>query len=285
MIENHVLKQLVTFADNKTLSATADILHTSQPALTRSMKKLEEDLGVSLFSRSKNHLELNETGKHAAEYARRVLEAEADFESKVLSFDRSLHTLSIGYCAPVPQAVFTPMINNLFNGMTISADMMDDRSFTDHLLNGIYQLAVVHTEPDDKRLYYKKCGHEDLFISIRPGDPLAFQPKIHLSDINGMSVLLLSRIGFWENTPREKTPDTKYLLQVDEASFIELASTSNYPIFSSSYFIKRGNLVQGRVDIPLADPECHTDYYLVCLDSEKEKYRALFDKIDENTIL
>ncbi len=56
MIDISLLNQLSAFAKYGTLSAAAEKLHTSQPALTRSMKKLESDLGVSLFIRSKNHL-------------------------------------------------------------------------------------------------------------------------------------------------------------------------------------------------------------------------------------
>ncbi|MBO7356682.1 MAG: LysR family transcriptional regulator, partial [Lachnospiraceae bacterium] len=156
MTDNSLLMALDAFATYGTLSAAAEKLHTSQPALTRSMKKLEEEMGVSLFIRSKNHLELNDTGLHAAEYAKQVLSANRDFEIKVRAYDRSLNTISIGFCAPVPQTVFTPILNSVFEGMTISADMTDDIHFLEKLIDGTYQLAVVHEEPIDSVFYYKK---------------------------------------------------------------------------------------------------------------------------------
>lgn len=284
MIEIHLLEQLAAFADYGTLSEAAERLHTSQPALTRSMKKLESDLGVSLFIRAKNRLELNETGRKAAEYARRVLIADQEFESQIRAYDRSLHTISIGFCAPVPQTVLTPLINSIFDGMTVSADMMDDGEFPARLESGEYQLAVMHFAPDSRRFFCKKCGHEDLFISVQPGNPLAFYPEIHLRDLDGLSILLLQKIGFWNNVYREKTPHAKYLLQIEQESFSELAENSSYPVFSSSYYLRRKMNVAGRVDIPIVDPECHTDFYLVCLASEKERYKGLFDKVGERTI-
>ncbi|MBR1643620.1 MAG: LysR family transcriptional regulator, partial [Butyrivibrio sp.] len=51
MIDIHLLEQFHAFYECGTLSAAAEHLHTSQPALTRAMKKLEEDLGVTLFIR------------------------------------------------------------------------------------------------------------------------------------------------------------------------------------------------------------------------------------------
>lgn len=284
MIEIHLLEQLAAFADYGTLSEAAERLHTSQPALTRSMKKLESNLGVSLFIRAKNRLELNETGRKAAEYARRVLIADQEFELQIRAYDRSLHTISIGFCAPVPQTVLTPLINSIFDGMTVSADMMDDEEFPARLESGEYQLAVMHFAPEGRRFFCKKCGHEDLFISVQPGNPLAFYPEIHLRDLDGLSILLLQKIGFWNNVYREKTPHAKYLLQIEQESFSELAENSSYPVFSSSYYLRRKMNVPGRVDIPIVDPECHTDFYLVCLASEKERYKGLFDKVGERTI-
>ena len=114
MTEIHLLEQLVAFADCGTLSAAAEKLHTSQPALTRSMKKLEAALGVTLFARSKNRLVLNECGEFAASMARRVLAEDREFENMVKAYDRSLHTISVGFCAPIPQAALTPLLNNFF---------------------------------------------------------------------------------------------------------------------------------------------------------------------------
>ena len=272
MIDIYMMEQLKTFAECGTLSAAAEILNTSQPSLTRSMKRMEDELGVTLFVRSKNHLELTETGKMAARYAAQLLSVTQDFESRVRAYDRSLHTLAIGFCAPVPQTVLTPIINNSFEGMTISADMMDDADFLDKIKKGIYQLAVVHEQPIDPCFTYVKCGHESLYISLKAGNPLSFYPEVHLKDLNGLTILLLSRIGFWSMVHRDKTPDSKYLLQVEDDSFFELASNSDYPIFSSSYFINRGEVFPDRINIPIADPECSADYYLVCLASEKNRY-------------
>lgn len=46
MIEMYLLEQLVAVAKHKTLLAAADALHITQPALTRSMKKLENYLDL-----------------------------------------------------------------------------------------------------------------------------------------------------------------------------------------------------------------------------------------------
>lgn len=55
MIELYELRQFAAFAGAGTLSGAAEILHLSQPALSRNMKKLEDELGIILFNRKKNN--------------------------------------------------------------------------------------------------------------------------------------------------------------------------------------------------------------------------------------
>lgn len=285
MIEIRLLEQLVAFADTGTLSAAAEQLMTSQPALSRSMKTLEAELGVPLFIRGKNRLTLNETGKIAAESARRVLHDDEEFVHRVRAYDRSLHTISIGFCAPVPQRVLTPILNDTFTGMTVSADMKDDADFLNRLKDNRYQLAVTHLPPEDtKTYYYKKCGEETLLMSLSPSDPLTFYPEIHLADLDGRTILLLSGIGFWMNHVHKEMTQVRYLMQYQLDTLRELAKGSEFPSFSSDYFIRRGQNVPGKINVPIADDACHTEYFLVCLTKNKKRFAPLFDRVDDKTV-
>ena len=71
MLDLNELQQLVDFADLGTLSKVAEKGHISTPSITRSMKNVEEHFGVPLFTRSKNRIELNDTGREAVSAARR----------------------------------------------------------------------------------------------------------------------------------------------------------------------------------------------------------------------
>lgn len=162
--------------------------------------------------------------------------------------------------------------------------MGDDAGFIDGLKDHEYHLAVLHQKPEDKLIHAKKCGHEELYISLMPGDPLTFYPEIHLKDLAGKSILLYTSIGFWQKINESGIPNLNFLPQIEAASFRELIANSSYPSFSSSYFIHRGDVPEGKINVKLSDPECQTDYYLACLDSEKSRYRKLFDRIDEKMI-
>lgn len=58
MFELNQMEQLIMVAECGTLAGAAKKLHLSQPALSRSMQKLEEELQVPLFNRKKNKIQL-----------------------------------------------------------------------------------------------------------------------------------------------------------------------------------------------------------------------------------
>ena len=102
MIEIGQVEQLLAVSKYGTLSKAADALHISQPALSRAMQKLEEELQVPIFDREKNRITLNATGKVAVDYAQKVLFSANDMIARVREYDRMTHTISIGSCAPAP---------------------------------------------------------------------------------------------------------------------------------------------------------------------------------------
>lgn len=67
------LRSLVTVAETGNVTRASTLLNIVQPAVSRQLKLLEEELGVVLFERSRHGMELTEAGRTLVEYARRVL--------------------------------------------------------------------------------------------------------------------------------------------------------------------------------------------------------------------
>ncbi|RZT08238.1 transcriptional regulator, LysR family [Duganella sp. CF402] len=67
------LRTLVAIADAGSVTRAAVLLNIVQPAVSRHIKLLEEDLGTVLFDRNRNGMELTDDGRTLLEYARRVL--------------------------------------------------------------------------------------------------------------------------------------------------------------------------------------------------------------------
>ena len=77
------LEQLVTFAECGTLLKTAEKLDVSQPTLSRSMKSLEDELGIKIFQRKKNRIILTEDGYLAVKYSKEVLNRVDNLSTKI----------------------------------------------------------------------------------------------------------------------------------------------------------------------------------------------------------
>ncbi|KRL88669.1 hypothetical protein FC46_GL001465 [Lactobacillus kalixensis DSM 16043] len=65
------------------MAKTAEKLGLTQPSVTRSLKKLEDELGVQLFHREPNKITLTETGKYAVRQAKKLLDSNLDFSKDV----------------------------------------------------------------------------------------------------------------------------------------------------------------------------------------------------------
>ena len=70
------LRQFDAIARQGTMSAAARALHLSQPALSRSLARLEAELGQPLVDRPGRRLVLNDAGRVALEHARQILRDE-----------------------------------------------------------------------------------------------------------------------------------------------------------------------------------------------------------------
>ena len=173
MLEVYLLEQLDAFAKEGTLSKAAERLHISQPALSHSMKKLEEDLGVPLFVREKGKIALNETGRLAADYARTLLLQHREMAERIVAFDRSRRSIRLGSCAPYPITALMPLLQDYFGGMSILSELVDETKLIPGLKNNSYSLAVLREMPRDEDLFCQRFTEERLLITVPEDHRLA----------------------------------------------------------------------------------------------------------------
>ena len=166
MIETYLLEQLDALARYGTLSAASEQLHITQPSMSRAMKKLEEIVGVALFEHRGNRLILNDYGKLAAEYARRILESQDEMVSRIHMLERSRRTILLGSCAPGPLFEMPSVLASLYPDQTVSTEIRNEEMLLDGLRHGSYHMAVLVHRPEDPDLCCHPCGSETLFFSL-----------------------------------------------------------------------------------------------------------------------
>ena len=73
------LRAFITVAEEASVTKAAERLHISQPPLSRHIKQLEDELGITLFIRHRQGVTLTAAGQHLLEKARALAAAASDF--------------------------------------------------------------------------------------------------------------------------------------------------------------------------------------------------------------
>lgn len=281
MIEMYVLNELASFAKYGTLTAVADKLNVSQPALSRSMKKLEDDLGVVLFERSKNKITLNENGKNAAALAKKVVEAEEDFEKKSVEYEMKHRVFKFGSIAPLPINELTPILSQIFMGMTIKSELFDNsKDLYKKLDSGEFKLIVTNEIPKDTEKYsYSRLFEEDLSALLPKNHKFAGRKSLALKELAGEKFLIHNKIGFWYKTTKNLIPRAEFFDQDDLKSLRELVALADIPAFVTNFSGRTFKIPENRIAVPFTDSEVNVTFYCVCLKRHEDKFAALFSQI------
>lgn len=278
MVETYLLEYLAAFEKAGTLSDAAKILNLSQSALSRSMQRLEQIIGVKLFERGKNSIALNANGKLAAEYARRILPQIQDAVEKVREFDRKNRTISVGCCAPVPLNEIIFLLSQIFPEVAISSELNHDEYLLQGLREDFFNLVVLHEKPADK-FFAVECGREKLFLCVPLNHEFADKAGIYLEELNGEKVLLYSKIGFWFNLCREKAPNARFLLQNDRQVFTDLTEAAAFLSFTTDVLLAAGYAQKNCLYKPILNPDADVIYYCACKPNQKARFADLFSAL------
>lgn len=256
MIDLEEAEQLQAFARLGTLSRVAEEHRISTPSVTRAMQHLEEAFGVPLFTRGKNKIELNETGKLAAELCGRLLQQAGQTVRQVQEFDQRQKTIVICACAPAPLWEWQHRLNTEKPGVMVSSKIEQNEEVLADWQNGRCDIAILPFPFEGAKCFMQ----ENLFVCVPPEHELAQRKSLRFADINGFNFLLRTELGFWDALCRRKMPASKFLVQNDPEVFSELVKASSLPCFATDYNNLKG-AYPNRVNIPLEDPEAHITFY------------------------
>lgn len=274
MVNYDILEQFVTFYQLGTLRETAEKMHISQPTLTRNMQKLETEFGVPLFHRTKNSISLNETGFLAAEDAKILLRQTENMLQRAREFDRKNRTIQLGTCTPVYVPELIHRLGTVCPMAAISSEVSKTAQLLEGIKNGAYHLILLPFCPEDDSLFYKKWGEEHLSFLLPKRHRFARRKSLSVSEMNGENMLLFQDIGFWHDLVVEKMPDSRFLVQTERYTFMELIENSTMPAFTTDYSFNAypdTAPVSSRITVPITDPEFNVSYYLACKKEDSKK--------------
>lgn len=157
-------------AKEGSISASANILFVSQPAITFQIKKLEEQLGVSLFTRTKHGMMLTDEGKVLFEYVKNGIENISNGEnalSNLKNLDSGI--IRIGVSTTICRNILMPYLEK-FHEKYPNIDIQINNNISNNLIkelrNGNLDILMLFSpSTENKDLIITKVKEvQDIFV-------------------------------------------------------------------------------------------------------------------------
>lgn len=189
------LKYIVALAHERHFGRAAESCFVSQPTLSVAVKKLEDELGVALFERSKNEVSLTPAGKRVVTQAQQVLEAAEGIRQTARVEADQLHgPLRLGAIYTVGPYLLPHLIPELHESAP-HMPLVIEEDYTAGLSRRLKQGeldAIVISLPFDVPGVVTLPLYEEPFVALLPAShPLAARKTITLHQLAQDNLLML----------------------------------------------------------------------------------------------
>lgn len=191
------LRTFIHVAELGSLSKAAGRLRIAQPALSRQIRMLEEELGVRLFERHGRGMIITEQGRDALKHAARVIAELDELKAVAAGSEASLSGhVAIGISPTVADVVSVPFVT-AFRSQYPGVMVQLVSAYTGYLLDSLYRgeidLAVLYDPKVTRSLRSEPLMQERLFL-IGPADmEVAGEGGVTFAEMARMPLLLPSR--------------------------------------------------------------------------------------------
>ncbi|USL23297.1 LysR family transcriptional regulator [Priestia megaterium] len=187
-MEIRVLRYFLAVAREGNITRAADVLHVTQPTLSRQLKDLEQELGKKLFIRSSHSVFLTDEGmllrNRAEEIVNMVDKLEAEFSSMEETIGGDVYigggeTEAMKHIARVAKDVQVRYPNiryHLYSG--------NEEDITERLDKGLLDFGILIQPADISKYNYLNMPAKDVWgVVMRKDSPLALKESIQAGDL------------------------------------------------------------------------------------------------------
>lgn len=207
-MELRVLNYFLAVAREENFTKAANVLHITQPTLSRQISDLEDELGVKLFIRSSHNIILTEEGMMLKRRAQEMLSLAEKTKRDFLQKDEQLTgTVSIGsgeFRSTKYLAKIISRFSEKHPGVRYEIYSGNAGNIRDYIERGFLDVGLM-SEPIDMRKYnfINMPGKEQWGVFVQEDSPLFKNETVSPEELKGMSVITAtgdfnqSRIGGW----------------------------------------------------------------------------------------
>lgn len=196
-MELRTLQYFLTVAREGNITRAADILHITQPTLSRQLQQLEQELGTELFVRGRNFT-LTDSGVILRRRAEEVVDMMYKIESEIETAGEVGGVISIGSGA-LKSSQFLPEVMSEFQKLhpKVRFEIYSNSSqyIKERLDRGLLDFGILLEPVDIEEYEYLRLpGRERWGLFMRADNPLAQKSSISRSDLLGVPLITPSRL-------------------------------------------------------------------------------------------
>ncbi|MGS0827620.1 LysR family transcriptional regulator [Shewanella sp. 0m-8] len=192
------IKHFVALAEFKSFSVAADKLAITQPSLTRSIQKMEQNLGVQLFTRDSRHVKLTFHGDLVLKHSDKILNGVHQLESDIkINSGKSTGKLVVGGGTLASSNILSEILSEFSRfspSISVELRTRDVSELNDLLSRGELDLFVAETKVTgfDKREdlnIINYCSSVGVFC-CRPDHPLVREQNLYTPRLKDFPIAL-----------------------------------------------------------------------------------------------
>ena len=190
------LEYLVALAEELHFGHAAERCNASQPALSGQLRKLEDDLGVKLFERTKRHVRITEVGAEVSEIARNILRQVDLMKEVALSNSDPLSgSLTLGAPPTIGPYIAPLLLESAKHFMPhLRLELVEDftQNLEQQLLDGSLDVAMLATHPTHSTLAEIPLYDEPFWVALPRDHSRADEDALDATSLSPGELLLLA---------------------------------------------------------------------------------------------
>lgn len=199
-MEIRVLRYFLTVVREESITKASEVLHITQPTLSRQLAQMEEEIGVKLFERGTRKIKLTNEGILLRRRAEEILQLVDKTEKELVVQEEQVEgKLSIG-CGEMAAVRLLPELIDSFRQkyprvtydiFTATADLVKEQ-----MDKGLLDIGLL-LEPVDMEKYdfIRLNIREKWVVLMRPDDPLSGKEAVNAKDLSALPLILPRRMN------------------------------------------------------------------------------------------
>ncbi len=205
------LKFIIAVSQERNFRRAAEKCFVTQPALSLAIKKLEQELNVIIFERSRSDVNLTEVGEKIVEQAERVIEETARIKQLAeLGKNQLKGTFKLGLIhsiGPYLLPEIIPILRKSAPDMPLELEENLTANLEIQLKNGVIDAAIVALPFSVAGLQYKALYDEEFDVVVPTTHHWAARKHIKPEELSDEKVLLLNSGHCFSNQVTQACPE------------------------------------------------------------------------------